>query len=201
MERKQITPLTERQKSMVEDNINLIHHILKKSNFGNVSADEYDDYFQQGAYGLCLAAKSFDESKGFEFSTLACTYILGYLRRYYRDFAQGPIRPTRSQFDKKQSPTYLYYNKAVNYDDNTDSEILEFLHIESSDSNFDNETVSDIDFERFSQALRERDKNVVELARQGATQIEIAKVTGISQAQVSRIKKKLQGLMLLKKVV
>lgn len=201
MGRRQITPLTEQQKIIVEDNINLIHHILKKSNFGNVNADEYNEYFQQGAYGLCLAAQRFDKSKGFEFSTFACAYIFGSMQRYYRDFAQGPIRTSRTQFEKKQFPTYLYYNKTVNFDDNTDSEVLEFLHIESADSNFDNKVASDVDFEQFCQTLRERDRKVVRLARQGVTQKQISKVTGISQPQVSRIKRKLQSLIQLKKVI
>lgn len=54
---------------------------------------EYDDLFQTGCLGLMRAAQKFDESKG-KFSTYACQWILGEIRRMDRDdkYIPNPYR-------------------------------------------------------------------------------------------------------------
>lgn len=67
---------------LVEDNLKFVHYILRK-NF-KVSNDLYEDCFQEGCLGLCLAAERFDESKGLSFTTYASSYIIGYIQTFLR---------------------------------------------------------------------------------------------------------------------
>lgn len=183
--------LTEQQKEIVENNINLIHHILKQYNFASLGTQDYNDYFQQGAYGLCLAAQRFDENRGIAFTTFAGIYINGYILRYYRDFAQGPIRPTRQQLGAKERILYIYYNATLNDNDGNETEILERLQFESSDSYFDNDIIFKVDFESLKSSLSLRENQVLDLAMADVGQVKSAEIIGISQPQIGRIKKKI----------
>ena len=66
---------------LILDNVNLIYYVLKKMNLYK-NADEYYDICM---IGLIKAANTFNESKGYTFSTygISCirSELLGYLRR------------------------------------------------------------------------------------------------------------------------
>lgn len=67
----------------VQDNMNFVYYLAHKI---HIKYDnDYEDLLQEGMVGLCLAAIRFDESKGFQFSTFAATYIKGAMQRYRRD--------------------------------------------------------------------------------------------------------------------
>jgi len=174
--------MTEGERKKVEENLNLIHHILKKYPW---TREHYDDYFQIGAYGLCLAAQRFDESKGYEFSTYAGSWITGCILRHNRDFEQGPIRPTRiSGSSATIKPKYLYANGYRN-EKGEDVSAFDFIKI---GENKEDETILKLDLERIRTHLSERENSLIDLSLAGKVQMEIAKELGMSQAQVSRTK-------------
>lgn len=191
--------LTEQQKELVENNINLIHHILKKYSFIKPATQDYDDYFQHGSYGLCLAAQRYNKDKEVLFSTFACSYISGYILRYYRDFAQGPIRRTRKQLNSKEQIQYVYYNDTLINSEGGETEIIEELQLKDSDNCFEDDTNLEIDFDKILKKFKERDKQIIIFLKLGLTQKEIGQKIGVSQAQVSRTRKKI--ILLLKKVI
>ncbi len=82
--------LKEKEK-IVEDNIPLVHSLCRRFSGRGI---EYDDLFGAGCEGLCKAAKKFDQSKGFCFSTYAVPVILGEIKRLFRD--GGSIKVSRS---------------------------------------------------------------------------------------------------------
>ena len=55
---------------------------------------EYDDLFQAGCMGLVKAVEGFDPDRGFRFSTYAVPYILGEIRRLFRE--GGSVKVSRS---------------------------------------------------------------------------------------------------------
>ena len=69
MSQVQQEKLPKERESLVTDNLNLVHFILKKTFHMSPYQTEYDDYYQEGCIGLILSAMRFDESKGFKFST------------------------------------------------------------------------------------------------------------------------------------
>ena len=70
-----MTPLTDDQRALVEDNMKLVPYMLNKCDipYWKMRADE-DDFMQSGYLALCMAAASYDSSQG-KFSTYACTAI------------------------------------------------------------------------------------------------------------------------------
>lgn len=79
-----------------EENLGLVHACASK--FKNRKEAEYEDIFSAGCIGLVKAAKKFDESLGYSFSTYAVPFILGEIRHYLRDNAE--IRLGRSFKEK-----------------------------------------------------------------------------------------------------
>lgn len=76
--------MTEDQKELVLNNLNLVNFILHRH--FKPRRDDWDDYYQEGCYGLCLAAMRYNPEKyNTEFSTLAYPYILGSIKRYRRE--------------------------------------------------------------------------------------------------------------------
>ena len=75
--KKQINPLTEEQRELVELNHDLIFGYAKRRNLS------VDDYYDILAIGLCKAASSFDKNKG-TFATLAYSCMENEVYRYWR---------------------------------------------------------------------------------------------------------------------
>lgn len=91
--------LTKEREHYVTDNIKLVHHIIQKNLHIQPSNPYYQDYIQEGLYGLTLAAMRYDESSENKFSTFATSYIDGYARRFRREFVSSSIRLPRSVLD------------------------------------------------------------------------------------------------------
>ena len=70
------------KKQMIEDNIGLIHMVLKRFSGRGY---EMEDLFQIGAIGLMKAVERFDPNLGYSFSTYAVPVIIGEIRRFLRD--------------------------------------------------------------------------------------------------------------------
>lgn len=70
---------------LIKENINLIHHTIKK-NYPHVKQDsyEYEDMFSDGLYGMYKAAINFKIDRGCEFSTFANKCILNQINMSYR---------------------------------------------------------------------------------------------------------------------
>lgn len=75
--------LTEEQKALVLDNLNLVRYIINKKIYRG--SDEFEDLFQEGCLYLCMAARDFNPDLGFKFGTYAGSTVYGGLRRYKRD--------------------------------------------------------------------------------------------------------------------
>lgn len=79
------------EEEFVRENLGLVHSLCKRFAGKNI---EYDDLFQAGSMGLLKAARDFDETRGFAFSTYAVPVILGEIKRLFRD--TGAIKVSRS---------------------------------------------------------------------------------------------------------
>ena len=76
---------------LIEENIGLIHHVVKRFLGRGVEAG---DLFQIGAVGLVKAVDRFDLSFGVRFSTYAVPMIAGEIKRFLRD--DSMIKVSRS---------------------------------------------------------------------------------------------------------
>ena len=76
---------------LVKENLRLVHACCHKMSDKGI---EYDDLYSAGCIGLVKAAKRFDESKGFKFSTYAVPVILGEIKQLFRE--NNPVKISRS---------------------------------------------------------------------------------------------------------
>ncbi|EMJ5513362.1 sigma-70 family RNA polymerase sigma factor [Clostridioides difficile] len=170
--------LEERNK-LFEDNINLVHFII--SRYFNCFLRKYpylkEDLFQEGYIGLHKATCCFDESKG-KFSTIAFSYISGYLKTFTNKYAKKHYRNDIDSFEK-----CIYrdtYGEEIRIEDKL-----------ASNESIDIESVHVIR----SCIKRSKIKNIqklVYLREKGYSQKEIGKMLGTSQASIYRRLKKLK---------
>lgn len=78
-----------------EEHMALVKHVIKTKFPSYVGTSEYDDVAQEGYIGLYKAFQKYDSSTGYQFSTLAVTYIEGAIKRYNRDIENNLIRVPR----------------------------------------------------------------------------------------------------------
>lgn len=81
----------EARETLIEENMGLIHHVVKRFLGRGVEAE---DLFQIGAIGLMKAIERFDLSFGVRFSTYAVPMIAGEIKRFLRD--DSMIKVSRS---------------------------------------------------------------------------------------------------------
>ena len=169
-------PLTEEQKRLAEDNHNLIYGFANKKNL------DVEEYYGVLAIGLCKAARIFDSSKGYQFSTVAYTCMGNEVKQIWKK----EMAPSRIPSDCLTS-----YNKQVRANEGNES--VELINIISQKLKNDFDT-SRADISEFFNTLSEKQKIVLTKAIIGYQEAEIADYLGISQPQVSRYKKRIGRL-------
>ncbi len=81
----------EARKILIENNLGLVHHIVKR--FAHRGYD-LEDLFQIGSIGLIKAIDKFDLNFDVKFSTYAVPMIMGEIKRFLRD--DGMIKVSRT---------------------------------------------------------------------------------------------------------
>lgn len=199
---------------IVTNNLGLVHSCANRFRGRGI---EYDDLFQAGCLGLVKAAKNFDDSLGFAFSTYAVPVILGEIKRLFRDGGSvkiGRSLKDRSRFamQKKEEitvilgrePTVSELAEELGTDPaetamllNASAPVVSLTSGEESENQFDlpvesHETkVSDsIALRQVLLSLNETERSLIELRYfRNMTQSAVAKILGMTQVQVSRKEK------------
>jgi len=168
-------PLTTEQQKLVEDNHNLIYHVLNQHGWS------IDDYYDVAAIGLCTAAIKFDASLGNKFNTYACTAIKNAMLMELR----------------KTNTKMRYGAKPISLDDtlpNSDGTLtmdglITYGDVIESKNDVIEETVKCIEIQERIDMLPKRQREVLRLHIDGYSQREIAEMFGISKSYVSRLLK------------
>ena len=110
----------------VEEHLGLVGNIATKVYKRYCGYHEYDDLMQEGHIGLIQAAKKFDDSKGYKFSTYAYSQIHGHIRNYIRNKRFGP---KVGEFDE------IYRQLSLNEyeDEHLELEYIDVVTIENVD--------------------------------------------------------------------
>lgn len=138
-----------------------------------------EDYYGLAAIGLCKAGSKFDGSKS-KFSTYA-----------YRCMFTTVFTEIRDKKAEKRIPEHQIVYYQAELDDNNCGDTSIFMNYIPSKENVEENVLSDIIFEEYMSKLKDRDKKIFILFSEGYKQKEIGKIVGCSQAQVSRVRKKL----------
>lgn len=168
-----------KEEILVEENMNLVGFIIN-TNYKNIKHIIHklgliEDFYQEGCIGLFTAAKSFDESKGFKFSTFGSKCIDCSLSKFLTRYIYKHYKRNNISIDQNKSiyegTEFTILNEFPIYDKyGTDlHDIKEF--IKQTD-------IKDID-------------KILDLSMNGLTQKEIGELIGIRQVEVSRRMKRL----------
>ena len=196
---------------LVNENLKLVHACCHKMTGRGI---EYDDLYSAGCIGLVKAAKKFDESLGYKFSTYAVPVILGEIKCLFRE--NNPIKLSRSlkelslkvkaETEKaiKQTgnePTVSVLAKTLGV---TSEEVAEAITASTAVKSLDaDESISNkasvnqeesmitkISLMQAIDKMENTDKKIIELRYfKDKTQTQTAAALGLTQVQVSRKEK------------
>lgn len=138
-----------------------------------------EDYYGLAAIGLCKAGSKFDGSKS-KFSTYA-----------YRCMFTTVFAEIRDRKAEKRIPEHQIVYYQAEFDESNGGDTSTFMNYISSKKNVEESVLSELIFEEYMSKLKDRDKQIFILFTEGYKQGEIGKIVGCSQAQVSRVRKKL----------
>ncbi|MHC6179527.1 RNA polymerase sporulation sigma factor SigK [Clostridium sp. JNZ X4-2] len=166
---------------LVERNLRLVAHIVKKYSY---PGKEVDDLISIGTVGLIKAIDSFDGSKGTRLATYAAKCIENEILMLIRN--------------NKKIRNEVYLQDPIGVD--KEGNEISLMDVLSSDEDSIIEIVEQKIqvkklYSKINTCLSQREKSVVEmryglLEGKPRTQREIAKILGISRSYVSRIEKK-----------
>ena len=193
----------------IEGNLRLVLSVIKRFSSSN---ENVDDLFQIGCIGLIKAIDNFDSSLNVKFSTYAVPMIIGEIRRSLKDTAYKAIyakenlvkknmkEPTINEIaeeigiskedivyalDAIQNPMSLY--EPVFTDGGDTLYVMDQI---SDKKNKEENWVEHLSLSEAMKRLNDREHEIISLRFfEGKTQMEVADMIGISQAQVSRLEK------------
>lgn len=174
----------EAKRVLVERNLRLVAHIVKKYSSNYQNSKEMDDLISIGTIGLIKAIDSFDTSKGIRLATYAAKCIDNEILMFFRN--------------SKKTKGEVFLQDPIGVDKEGNEICL--IDILSSDSDSVLEKVENSLqvkelYKKISDVLSTREKEIIQM-RYGLldgdikTQREIAGILGISRSYVSRIEKK-----------
>lgn len=139
-----------------------------------------EDYYDLAAIGLCKAAITYDGSSAF--STYAYRLMLNCCRM-----------ELRKQNQQKYIPDYAIVYYAAETKENTNWDTATFLNYLPAKENVEDDVITKHMADNYFNSLKnDRHKIIFKMFCDGYKQIEIARITGYSQPQISRVKKKFE---------
>ncbi len=200
----------------VESNLGLVHSLANRFRGRGI---EYEELYSAGCIGLIKAARNFDKSRGFQFSTYAVPVIMGEMRRLFRDGGTVKVSRTLKELSLKVGKIRDEMMKQ-NGEEPHISQIADELGISAAEVSealgvslpplsltVDDESGSEYDLpvdapeakitdllslKQSLERLEPHDRQLIILRYWGEkTQSEIAQMLGMTQVQVSRREKKI----------
>lgn len=163
--------LTESQRELAGKNHNLIYK------FAKIKEADLEEFYGVLAIGLCKAARAYDASSGYKFSTLAYRCMDNEYKMYWREELSSRHIP---------SNMIVSYNKMMEDDD---SEGAEFLGIISNRLDSCSLDYSRVETLEFFHSLSDIQKIVLNGLMDGYRDSELAEYTGFSRSYINHIKK------------
>ena len=166
---------------LIERNLRLVAHIVKKY---NAKEQDVDDLISIGTIGLIKAISSFDKEKSIRLATYASKCIENEILMFMRT--------------EKKKNREISLNEPIGFDkDGNEISLIDVL--ENDDANIIDVVSMKLQmiklYEKMKVILTEREREIIELrygiySGKEVTQREIAKIYKISRSYVSRIEKK-----------
>lgn len=170
--------MTDEQKKLVEENHALIYQVIRDMGL------PIEEYYDLGAIGLCKAAIHYKSDKT-SFSTFAYTCIKNEIMYDYR---------TRKYKKRAMNEWLISYETKVRSKDG--AEDLTLFDQLKSDVSVENEALSHVMYTELIDQLGKTDSKVIPLFQLGLKQREIAEIMGVTQANISRVRRRIEKIVL-----
>ena len=198
------------EEKLIRENAGLVKSVALRLSYA--CNEELDDLIQMGYIGLLKAARRFDPSLGFKFSTYAVPLIAGEIRSQLRDkgaikvsrslkadaalvrraestyYAKNGVSPRLSELSEITGLSQERVTEALTASDamrNTENFEDVNLYSDSEDMN-----ITRIDLKKSIESLPPRERQVIILRYyRDMTQQQVADIMGLSQVQIHRIEK------------
>ncbi len=207
---------------LVTDNTGLVHACAKR--FAGKGVD-YEELFSEGCVGLVKAAKNFDESLGYKFSTYAVPVILGEIKRIFRDFGAVKVSRSLRELSLKVNRERELFIRNVGREPRiseladklgvSEHQVVEALEcsqiplslsvstedeedkeLEIPEDSGEEKITEKLSLYEAINSLEQRDKELITLRFfVGKTQSAVAQILGMTQVQVSRREKKILTIL------
>ena len=159
--------------NLIEDNLKLVHMVAQEYKGRGI---EYDDLVSTGNIGLVKAAQTYDESKGYKFSTYGAYCIRNQIKMLFRDTIGKKNDIVIKSFDE---PVY------------GEGEKTKFEDTISDDSEFEKRFEEHEDLIKAFNVLDDREKSVIDLVfSHGKTQQQTGEILGLTQPWVGSIQRR-----------
>ena len=166
--------MTSEQKQLVIDNHNLIYYILKLHGI-----DDFDDWYDIAAIGLCNAALSFDDSKG-KFASYACACMEHQLCKEFNKMNRH-----------KRIPTSVLQSLEAEVSDTDGLNLGDML--EGGDPNPEDEIIAKLIYSKLLHILTPTQLEYLEYCMLGYNQFDISKKMGVSRTRVYAIRQQINN--------
>lgn len=214
----------EAREVLIEQNLGLVHHIVKRFLGRGYDAE---DLFQIGVIGLIKAIDKFDTEYDVKFSTYAVPLITGEIKRFIRD--DGMIKVSRNlkengmkikmareklagklgrdpSIEEVAKESLLTVEEVLlameanvqvesiykSVYQNDGNELFMIDQLADENDNAHDEVLNHLLVDQLLSGLGKEEQRLIILRYyQDKTQMEVAKLLGISQVQVSRLEKKI----------
>lgn len=169
--------MTDDQKKLVEDNHLLIYKVINDMKLST------ECNYGLAAIGLCKAAINYNPEKC-SFSTFAYKCIKNEIMCDYR---------SRNKPKRALNENLISYDVPILSQDG--GEKISLLDQIESDVSVEDEAICAVLYNKMLEQLEERDRKILLLFQKGLKQADIAKIIGISQANVSKTKRKIKNML------
>lgn len=169
--------MTDEQKKLVEDNHSMIYLVIRDMGL------PIEDNYGLAAIGLCKAAIRYNPEK-YAFSTFAYRCIKNEIMLDYR---------ARNMPKRVLDESLISYDAPILSQD--DGEKIYLLDRIKSNESVENEALSRVMYDEVVEQLGDTDKKVLPYFQKGLKQAEIAKIMGVSQANISRVKRRVENIL------
>ena len=183
---------------VLEENAGLIWSIVRRYYGRGV---EPDDLYQLGCLGFLKAVRGFDPSFGTQFSTYAVPKIAGEIRRFLRD--DGTVKVSRGMKERGAAVWGARRRLVAEMGrEPTASDAVASLQAETGEGGLtlegmlgtggmEEDVVERLTLRSAMEELPEREQQVLLLRYyKNLTQIQCARVLGVSQVQISRLERR-----------
>ena len=165
--------LTPEQQKLAEEHHKLIYSFAKKRNL------DLEEFYGLLAIGLCEAARTFDKSLGYKFSTLAYTFMKNEYLQYIR---------TQYNLSHIPSEQIVSYTQLLG----GKFEGTDITEVIATDFILNKPDLTKAEIDEFFNLLTRKQKIVLNGILFGYKEVELSLYLGVSKQRINQIKKEIQ---------